>query len=111
MFQARSLEKTEAALKTARLKLEAAAPAAEKAGAEIVAHKMQDRAPVRSGRLRGSIHAEGSSAVADAPYAIPVDRGTVHMRAQPFAEDAADASTREIEAAMIAVFRTALGGR
>jgi hypothetical protein len=66
---------------------------------------------VRTGRLRASIRAEGSSAVADVPYAIPVDRGTVNMSAQPFAEAGAKAAEPQVVAAMIAVFRTALGGR
>jgi len=105
------MERTTLALKGAELKVAAAAPTAENAGAEIVAREMQARAPVRTGRLRGSIHAEGSAAVADVPYAIPVDRGTDHMAAQPFAEDGAKAAERGVEAAMIAVFRTALGGR
>lgn len=92
-------------------RMEAAAPAAEHASAEVVARNMQARAPIRTGRLRASIHAEGSSAIADTPYAIPVDRGHGPVPAQPYAEEGAEASYREIESAMIAVFRTALGGR
>jgi hypothetical protein len=105
------VERTKAALKLAQVKLEATAPAAEHASAEIVARNMQARVPVRTGRLRASIRADGSSASADVSYAIPVDRGTTFMRAQPYAEDAAKASIPEIVATMTAAFRTALGGR
>lgn len=110
-FTARSMAQTKAALKAAEVKVAAAAPTAENAGAGVVAREMQSRAPVRTGALRASIHAEGSSAVADVPYAIPVDRGTDHMAAQPFAETGAKAAEPGVVAAMTAVFRTALGGR
>jgi hypothetical protein len=111
MTSVRGVERTKLALKAAALKLDAAAPAAEHGSAEIVARNMVARVPVRTGRLRASIRADGSSAIADVSYAIPVDRGTTFMRAQPYAEEAAKASTAEIVAEMTAVFRAALGGR
>jgi hypothetical protein len=105
------VERTEAALKLAQVKLEAASSPAEHASAGIVARNMQARVPVRTGRLRASIRAEGSKANADVSYAIPVDRGTTFMRARPYAEEAAQASIPEIVATMTAAFRAALGGR
>jgi HK97 gp10 family phage protein len=105
------IEKTKVALTKAVAKVEAAAPGAEHAGAEIVAGQMRNRAPVRTGTLKNSIRAEGSAAVATVPYAIPVDRGTVNMAAQPFAEEGAKAAESEVEAAMASIFRAALGGR
>lgn len=109
-FTAASLKRTNLALKTAQVKVAAAAPTAENRAAEQVARQMAARAPVRTGRLRASIRAEGSSAVAEAPYAIPVDRGTENMAAQPFAEDGAKAAAPEVVATMAAVFKAALGG-
>lgn len=111
MTTVRGVEATKRALKLAALKLEAASPAVEHAGAEIVAGHMRQVVPVRTGRLRASIRADGSSAIADVSYAIPVDRGTTFMRAQPYAETGAKASYAEIEAEAIAIFRKALGGR
>jgi len=111
LFRPGSLEKTQAALRAAGRKLDAAAPSAEAAGAKIVARNMAARAPVRTGHLRGSIRAEGSSAVADASYAIPVDRGHGTVPASLYAEEGADASRGGITAEMAAIFRTALGGR
>jgi hypothetical protein len=105
------VERTEAALKLAQVKIEAASVPAEHASAEIIARNMQVRVPVRTGRLRASIRAEGSEASANVSYAIPVDRGTTFMRARPYAEEAAKASIPEIVAAMTAAFRAALGGR
>lgn len=102
VFTATSLKRTELAIKAAGLKTAAAAPSAEHSGAEIVAREMAARAPVDTGRLRASIHAEGSSAVADTPYAIYVE---------PFAGAAAQAAKNGVEVAMIAVFRAALGGK
>lgn len=109
MFSRGSLQRTEAALRAAGRKLDAAAPAAEHAGAGIVARNMQARAPFRTGRLRGSIRADGSSAVADVPYAIPVDRGHGSAPATHYAEDGADSSSAGVVTAMVAIFRTALG--
>lgn len=110
-FRRGSLARTQAALKLAEAKIRAAAPSAENASAEIVARNMRARAPVRTGHLRDSIRAEGSSAAAETPYAIPVDRGHDQVPAQPYAEQGAEASTSEIVATMTAIFRTALGGR
>lgn len=111
MFTPDSVRATLAALHRATAKVEGAAHIAENRGAEVKALHMKSRAPVDTGTLRDSIHVEGSSAVASAPYAIPVDKGTsIPTPAQPFAEDT-PASHKGIEAAMVAVFRAALGGR
>jgi hypothetical protein len=101
-FTQASLRKTEAALKAAELKTAAAASTAEHKGAVVVASEMAARAPVDTGRLQASIRAEGSSAVADTPYAL---------YQEPFAGPAARAAEPNTIAAMIAVFRAALGGR
>lgn len=106
-----SLARTEAALRLAQRKIELTAPVAEHASAEIVARNMQARAPVRTGHLRASIHAEGSAAVAETPYAVPVDRGHDNVPADPYAEGGAQASMGGITMTMAAIFRRALGGR
>jgi len=109
-FTAASLKRTNLALKAAQLKVTAAAPTAENRGAQQVAQAMAARAPVRTGRLRASIHAEGSQAVATADYATPVDRGTDHQAPQPFAEEGARAAAPAVATTMAAVFKAALGG-
>jgi len=101
-FTASSLHRTEAALKLAAVKTAAAAPAAEHQGAVVVAQEMAARAPVLTGKLQRSIRAEGSSAVADTPYAL---------YQEPFAGPAARAAEPRTIGAMIAVFRAALGGK
>ena len=106
-----SLARTKLAFKEAQAKLAVSASTAENAGAQVVAREMATRAPVRTGRLRASIHTEGSEAVAAVNYAVPVNSGTINMAAQPFATEGAKAATHEVEAAMIAVFRAALGGK
>jgi hypothetical protein len=101
-FTATSMQKTKLAIKVAGLKIAAASGSAENAGAQAVARAMQAKAPVDTGKLRASIHADSSSAVADAPYALYVE---------PFAAAAAMSAAHEVEATMIAVFRAALGGK
>lgn len=105
-----SLRNTQLAFRRAQAKLAAAASKAEAAGAAEVAREMAARAPVQTGKLKASIRAQGSSAVATAPYAVFVDKGTGDTRAQPFAEEGVKAATSKVEEAMAAVFRTALGG-
>jgi HK97 gp10 family phage protein len=51
--------------------------------AEIVA-KARENAPVLSGALRDSIHAEDGQVVADSDHALFVELGTSKMAAQPF---------------------------
>ncbi len=110
-FTAASLKRTQVALKLAEAKVRATAPTAEERSAEQVAQAMAARAPVNTGALKRSIHAEGSSALADVRYAIPVDRGTVNQAPQPFAESGAKAAEPQVIATMVAVFRAALGGK
>lgn len=70
--------------------------------AEDVATLAREKAPVGSaadgdedpGRLRDSIHAEQDRVVADAPYAVYVEYGTVNMDAEPYLRPAADTVDR-----------------
>lgn len=89
-------------------KMAAVAPAAEGAGAQVVARYMGVYAPVDTGDLRGSIGVEGSSAVAAAPHAVFVEKGTRNRPATPFASEAAQASETEVSVAMATVFKAAI---
>lgn len=110
--------RTKAALTKARLEVEAAAGPASRAGGEVVAREMASRAPRDTGLLVRLIGTEedsvGSGATtsvgSDAPYDRFVQRGTVHMRAQPYGEQAAIAAIPGVAAAMTTVFKTAVEG-
>jgi len=64
---------------------------AERAGAQVVANDMRQRAPVDTGALRNSIKVssaeEGAKVTAAVPYARFVQFGTRYMEAQPFISD------------------------
>lgn len=70
----------------AEIKSQGAALVAETA--QHVATGAQQRAPVRTGRLRDGITVEGSGSasrvVSEAPYSVYVEYGTSRMGAQPF---------------------------
>jgi HK97 gp10 family phage protein len=78
-------------------RLAAKARKANNAIAEEAAEKAKANAPVRTGALRDSIHAEDTTADpmqptadirADAPYAAYVNWGTERQAAQPFMSEA-----------------------
>jgi hypothetical protein len=79
---------------------------------------MVARAPRDTGRLVSLIStdedASGEGATtkvgSEAPYDRFVQRGTVHMRAQPYGEQAAVASVPGIIAAMTPIFKAAVEG-
>ena len=112
------IAKTKAALAKASIQAEAAAVPATKAGGEIVARQMIARAPRDTGRLVSLIGTDESSlgdgattrVGSSAPYDRFVQGGTVHMRAQPYGEEAAVASIPGIIAAMTGIFKTAVEG-
>ncbi len=52
--------------------------------AEIIADRAKQNAPVKSGALRQSIHAEGDSVIADAGHASVVELGTATRAAKPY---------------------------
>jgi HK97 gp10 family phage protein len=112
------IAKTKAALEAARLQAEAAAGPAAEAGGQIVAREMASRAPRDTGRLVALLEVEqdsfGGGATAkvgsNAPYDRFVQRGTVHMSAQPYGEQAAVAAVPGIIAAMIGIFKAAVKG-
>ena len=49
-----------------------------------IAGHAQDAAPVKSGTLKNSIHADGNTVVADVDYAAAVELGTAKRAARPF---------------------------
>lgn len=51
---------------------------------EEVAEDARRMAPVDTGRLRESVHAEGNQVIAEADYAAYVELGTEDQKAQPF---------------------------
>ena len=117
MSGVRGIPQTKAALEKIKLEIEAASPEATKAGGEIVAKAMASRAPRRTGRLASSIRvlevgSLGDGAVArvgsDAPYDRFVQKGTVFMAAQAYAEDAADSIESAVAAAMAAIYKAAV---
>jgi HK97 gp10 family phage protein len=79
--------------------LQAAIEAAMEETAEAMAATAQSRAPVRTGFLRDSIHAEAETTAsgsqvtlsADADYALFVEMGTSRAHAQPYLRPAIDA--------------------
>lgn len=111
----RGIPQTRLALKKVQLQLEAAAGPASKAGGEVVQRQMQARAPRRTGLLVSLISTDESAlgegattkVGSDAPYDRFVQRGTIHMRAQPYGEQAAAASVPGVIAAMIPIFKAA----
>jgi hypothetical protein len=54
-------------------RMAAASARAEEAMAQSVVPHAQDNAPVVTGQLRDSVHAEGNEIVADAPHAVIVE--------------------------------------
>lgn len=112
----RGIPQTKAALEKAKLEIEAAAPTATKAGAEVVARATASRAPRRTGRLISSIRVStaslGSGATAtvgiDVPYARFPEFGTTYMAGQHFMGDAADSSISGIVSVMAAIYKTAI---
>jgi len=85
-------------------------PAADlgtKAGAAVVEEYAQANVPVRSGRLRDSIHVEeddegGVLVGSDVEYALYVEEGTSDTPAEPYLRPALDASGEEVNAAVSA---------
>ena len=112
------IAKTKAALAKASAQAEAAAGPATKAGGEIVQRQMIARAPRDTGRLISLITTDESAlgqgattkVGSDAPYDRFVQQGTVHMRAQPYGEQAATASIPGIIASMTGIFKAAVEG-
>jgi len=51
---------------------------------ELIAKLAEERAPVLSGELEGSIGIEGEDVVVASPHALFVEFGTVFMAAEPF---------------------------
>lgn len=111
----RGIPQTKLALKKVQLQIEAAAGPASKAGGEVVQRNMQARAPRRTGFLVSligtEVDASGGGAVtkvgSDAPYDRFVQRGTRYMSAQPYGEEAGNASIPGIIEQMAAIFKAA----
>lgn len=77
------------------------------AGAQVVAARAQDYAPVDTGALRASIRVDdvtpdSAQVSANTDYAAFVELGTSHMAAQPFLRPALDQHEGEIVAAVAA---------
>jgi HK97 gp10 family phage protein len=104
----RNLRAVQRALLKVAAQVEAAAPAAEHAGAEIVAAKARANAPRRTGRGAASIHAEGGKAIVGEGYMRFPEEGTVNMAAEPFLAPAAEGSKGEVALAMAGIFRRAV---
>lgn len=105
------MAQTRAALERIRLEIEAASPAAAKAGATVLGRDMIARAPRNTGRLASSIRVESDGKTAHVgatvPYARFVEFGTRYMPAQPFEEDAAN-NKGGIVAAIAAVLKAVI---
>jgi HK97 gp10 family phage protein len=108
---------TKAALARVKVEIEAASPAATRAGAEIVARAMISRAPRDTGRLASSIRVVETSSFgdgatskvgSDVPYARFVEFGTTFMAAQPFEEEAGNESTAALVTAMASIYKAAI---
>ena len=91
----------------------AAAPAASRAGGEVLARDMAARAPRRTGKLASSIVVQSDGDTAHVGSTVPYDRfvqyGTRYVSAQPFETDAAD-EPGGIAAAVAAILKAAIPG-
>lgn len=110
------IPQTKAALAKIRVQVEAASPTAVRAGGEVVQRAMVARAPRDTGALAIGISVDvvslGEGATAhvgsSASYDRYVQRGTRHMSAQPYGQDAADASHGGVATAMASVYKAAV---
>ena len=105
------LDQLAADLAQAAVTVEREAPVVVGFAAGKVEQSARNRAPVRTAKLRGSIHTVRSLAglsaevVADSDHAVFVEYGTSRMAPEPFMAPAADDAETDFVAAM-----TALGG-
>jgi len=108
----RGMAATKAALRAIETRLALAAPSAARAGGEVVANEMRDRAPRDTGALAASISVDSEGDVAKVGASVPYDRfvqlGTVYQSQQAYGEEGARASTAGIIAAEAAVFKRAI---
>ena len=99
---------TKRALERVRLRVDAMAPAASKAGGEVVAHNMHP--PRDTGKLAAGIGVTSDGDTAHVGSSAPYDRfvqyGTTNMAAQPYGAAAAS-STAGVTAAIAAVMKSA----
>ncbi len=105
-------ESTLAAFARLQAEAEAASKGAAEAGGQIVAADMKNKAPKLTGRMADSIivQVDGDTAYVGptVPYARFVEFGTRYMAAEPFAEEAESEAVKAVEAAIAAIYRSAL---
>lgn len=112
----RGLPEAKARLKLLGEKVEVISPLAVKAGAEVTARLMRDRAPRLTGRLisriKVTVENTRDGAVArvgsDVPYDPFVQKGTVYMEPQAYGEEAAREGEADIVHAIATVYKAAL---
>ena len=108
----RGLPQLRAKLAQVTAEIELASPVATRAGGEVVARAMIERAPRDTGRLAASIRTqtgvEGTLVGPDVDYARFVEYGTRYMAAQPFAEEAAGDVIAEVVTAMASIYKAAI---
>lgn len=101
-----------AALERRKVQAKLAEPIAAKAGGEVVAAVERVRAPRRTGRLASSVVVEMEGDTAHVGSTVDYDRfvqrGTRYMAAQPYGEEAAEATHVLVTKAMEALFKLAL---
>jgi HK97 gp10 family phage protein len=103
---------TIAAFERFAIEVEAASATATQAGGHVVAAVMRAQAPKDTGRLAASIQVrrDGDDAIvgADVPYDRFVQKGTIYMDAQPYAEQAGEKASSAAMAAVAAVFKAVM---
>lgn len=108
------LDDLRATLDALPAKVQAAAEEAVKAEVDAVADDMRSAAPVDTGTLVESIHAEvtglAGAATATARHAVFVEFGTSSTPAQPFAGPAAELSRGRFPRRVREAIRGAIGG-
>lgn len=108
----RGIPQTRAALARVEAEIKVAAPAAARAGAEIIGRAAQSRAPRNTGVTASSITVSSDGEMArvgpTTAYARFPEFGTVHMAGQHYMQEAADASQGSIVAAVAAILKTAI---
>lgn len=112
MNRIRGMAATKRALQEVQARATVAAPVAARAGGDVLASEMRDRAPRDTGALAASIGVSMEGDTAKVGASVPYDRfvqlGTQFQAQQAYGEEGARASVAGIVTAQAAVFKRAI---
>ena len=110
--QIRGIARTNAALLAVAAKMEAAAPFAAQAGAEVVGRQILTRVPRDTGATASSIRVQVDGEIAHVGpstiYARFPEFGTVYIPGQHYMEQAAEDSTSAVVSAIATIMKAAV---